>query len=189
MDLNAFVLISGGAILATGMWFMRTHNHIARLKRRCEQAEADVDAQLRHRHDVIPQLVEVVRGYVKQENAMIQEFMDAYRVAVSAMPRDVRLDAETVISANLQPILNTLSNLPELQSSQHFAKLRAELLDVENKLLAARRFLNLVAAEYNAALDSFPGNLIAQFMGFRPYRYFDLGVERPQVEERPQFQF
>jgi len=181
--------ISAIGAASAGALALFSYNRLVSLRRRCQRAEADIDVQLRHRHDLIPQLVQTVRGFVNQESSMFAGLMEAYKIAVSATAAHTRQQAENIISSNLQNILSTLDSYPELQSSAHFAGLRDDILDTEHKLSAARRFLNLAADEYNSALDRFPGVVIAPLFGLRPWRFFSIGADRPVMEEAPTVQF
>lgn len=181
--------VSAIGLMGTGAWVLLSYNRLVSLRRRCQRAEADIDVYLRHRHDLIPRLVETVRGFVKQETGLFNQLMDAYKTAVSAASEQSRLQAENIISSNLQNVLSSLDSYPEVQSSSHFLRLRDEISDTENKLAAARRFLNLAADEYNAALDRFPGILIAPLFGLKPYRFYTIGADRPVVEQAPAVHF
>ena len=187
--MDTTLLISGIALAGIGGHALLSYNQLVSLRRRCQRAEADIDVQLRHRHDLVPQLVETARGFINQESAMFGQLVNAWKAAASATSLRNRMEAENIVSNSLQNVMAALNSYPELQSSEHFRELRNEILDVENKLNAARRFLNLAADEYNAALDRFPGVFIARLAGLKAYRYYSVGAERPIMEEAPTLQF
>ncbi|MEZ5817762.1 MAG: LemA family protein [Hyphomicrobiaceae bacterium] len=161
------------------------YNRLAVLARRCEQAFADVDVQLRHRHDLIPSLVETVRSFAGHEAAILDSVMKARTDALRAVGSADKLEAETMLTSSINKLLAVVEANPTIQAGSHFAELRGELVDVNNKISAARRFFNLAVGEYNGVLDQFPGNLIGRRFGLREKRAYSLGLDRVFVEEAP----
>ena len=160
-------------------------NRIAALASRCDRAAADIDVQLRHRHDLIPNLVETVKGFASHERGLVDSLMSARAAAVRAASTADRDRAETEMSARIGMVFTTVEQYPEVKGSQHFTELRREMTDVENKIAATRRFFNMAVSEYNATLGQFPANAIARFAGLRPRAMFDLVANRATIEEAP----
>jgi LemA protein len=165
------------------------YNRLVTLSRRCDQAFADIDVQLKHRHDLIPGLVETVKGFASHEKHIIETVMAARATAMRATTADARLAAEGELSARLVQMISVTENNPEVRGSQHFTELRRDLSDTENKIAAARRFLNMSVAEYNASLEQFPANVIGSKFGLKSRRFYDLGAERVFFEDAPAVKF
>lgn len=165
------------------------YNRLAALSRRCEQAMADIDVQLRLRHDLIPALVETVRGFVAHERGLFETIAAARARAIRSADPAERMQAENALTSGLTRLVALADANPSSQASSHFADLRGELVDVNNKIAAARRFFNLAVSEYNATLDQFPGNLIGRRFGLTTRRAFDLGIERVFLEDAPAVKF
>ena len=164
---------------------MVIYNRLATLAHRCEQAFADIDVQLRHRHDVIPSLVETVRSFAGHEKSIIDNVMKARAEALRAVGSTDKLEAESALTASIVRLLAVVEANPTIQAGSHFSELRGEIVDVKNKISAARRFLNLAVGEYNGALDRFPGNLIGHRFGLQEKRSYSLGLDRVFVEDAP----
>jgi LemA protein len=153
------------AILLIGyvVWTLwRGGNHIAALDNRCMTASGDIDAQLKYRHNLIPGLVESVRGYVGHENEVLVKVAEANAAALRASTQQLRLDAETQLGNQITSLLSAAQKYPELKASDHFQDLQRQLVDVETKVTAARRFFNLATEEYNNHITRFPYNLVAK---------------------------
>lgn len=161
------------------------YNRLALLARRCEQASADIDAQLRHRHDLIPGLVETVRSFAAHERGLVETVARARARALRAMTPREKMAAENDLTASIVQLLSVAEAYPTAQASAHYTDLRADLADVTNKITAARRFLNLAVREYNATLDQFPANVIGPRFGMRERKGYDLGMERVFLEDAP----
>ena len=176
------------AILA--FWLMNAYNGLVRLRNRRQSAFADIDVQLRQRHDLVPQLVETVKGYAGHERDVLLKITEARSAAVSATTIDDKIKAEQQLTSALQGLKVSVEAYPDLKANQNFLKLQEELSDIENKLAASRRFFNAATMEYNTAVESFPSNLIANNFGFKKEVMFDLGNEgRMQMEEPPAVKF
>jgi LemA protein len=180
---------AGGVVAAAGFIVIGSHNRLVTLAQRCDQAFADIDVQLRNRHDLIPSLVETVRGFASHERAVIDSLMSARASAIRASTPEQQLQAEALVSVKLGQVLASAEAYPEVNGSQHFMELRREISDVEHKIAAARRFLNMAVSEHNASLAQFPNNLIVGRTGAQPRRYFDLGLDRVFAEEAPVVKF
>jgi len=165
------------------------YNRLVKLRNNREQAFADVDVQLRQRHDLIPQLVESVKGYMQHERGVLTEITEARANAMKAGTINEKIAAETRLTAALEGLKVSVEAYPDLKASQNFLDLQNEISDVENKIAAARRFFNSATKELNVATEVFPSNLIATLFNFRREPMFDLGEQRATAGEPPQIKF
>ena len=183
-----FIVI--GIILLIVIWVISLYNSLVRLRNRRQNAFADIDVQLRQRHDLVPQLVETVKGYATHERELLLRVTEARNAAMAATSIDSKIVAEQQLTSALQGLKVQVEAYPDLKANQNFLQLQEELSDIENKLAASRRFFNGSTTEYNNAVESFPGNLIARNFGFNREIMFDLGTDsRKQMEEPPKIQF
>ncbi len=171
------------------LYFVMANNRLVALRQRCDQAFADIDVQMKQRHDLIPNLVETVKGFTAHERGSLESVVQARAAALRAASPAERMKAETRLGRQLGQVLSLAESYPDLKASGHFAALRDEIGDIENKIAAARRFLNLAVAEYNTSLEQFPGNVVGPMFGASTRAGFDLGVERVFLEEAPVVKF
>ena len=184
------VFIVIGIIVLIALWAISAYNGLVRLRNRRQNAFADIDVQLRQRHDLVPQLVETVKGYAGHERELLTKITEARSAAMSARTIDDKIVAEQQLTSALQGLRVQVEAYPDLKANQNFLQLQEELSDIENKLAASRRFFNAATTEYNNATESFPGNLIAGNFGFKREILFDLGTDgRKQMEEPPTIKF
>ena len=162
---------------------LATHNRLVALDQRCETAFADVDVHLKHRQNLIPALVETVRGFTKHESDILLGVTQARAEALQAVAPEVRLSAEKNLTQNINALIGMAERYPELKASTHFNELRRELIDAENRITASRRFYNLAVGEYGATLRQFPGSTIARMFRMNARMPFDLGIERVLIDE------
>ena len=158
------------------------YNRLAALDERCETALADIDALLKHRHDLIPGLVETVRAFAGHETTVLTEVTRARASALQATRTDMRLEAETQLGQSINSLLSVVENYPELQAGGHFRELRVELTDTHNRITAARRFYNLAVNEFNSTLRQFPANLVAAVTRLARRKAFDIGAQREALD-------
>lgn len=185
----ALIIVLGLLVLVI-FWVVSLYNGLVRLRNRRQNAFADIDVQLRQRHDLVPQLVETVKGYASHEKELLMKVTEARTAAMSATSIDGKIVAEQQLSAALQGLKVQVEAYPDLKANQNFLQLQEELSDIENKLAASRRFFNGATTEYNNAVESFPGNLVARNFGFNREIMFDLGTDtRKNMEEPPKIQF
>jgi LemA protein len=161
----------------------RTHNRLVALDQRCETAFGDIDVHLKHRHNLIPPLVETVRGFSKHESDILQGVIAARAQALKAASPEMRLSAEQSLTQNINAVIGMAEHYPELKASTHFSDLRRELIDVENRVTASRRFYNLAVEEYGITLRQFPGSTIGRMFRMNLRTRFDLGIERVLTDE------
>ena len=170
-------------------WLIGIYNSLVRLRNTRQNAFADIDVQLKQRHDLIPQLVETVKGYATHEKELLTRITQARTAAMGATTIDDKIQAETRLSSALQGLKISVEAYPDLKANQNFLQLQEELSDIENKLAAARRYFNAATTEYNTGIETFPSNMIAGNFGFKRETLFDLGQERTTFEEPPKISF
>jgi LemA protein len=166
-----------------------SHNRLVALDQRCETAYADIDVHLKHRQNLIPALVETVRGFTKHESDILLGVTQARAEALRAVAPDIRLSAETNLTQNINALIGMAEQYPELKASAHFSELRKELVDAENRITASRRFYNLAVGEYGATRRQFPGSAIANLCKMSIRMPFDLGIERVLIDEPTTIKF
>jgi LemA protein len=183
------VVIFLGVIFLLIMMAISLYNRLVKLRNNREQAFADVDVQLKQRHDMIPQLVDAVKGYMGHERGVLTEITEARSNAIKATTINDKIVAENRLSAALDGLKVSVEAYPDLKASQNFMDLQNEIADIENKIAAARRFFNSATKELNVATELFPSNLIATLFNFKREPLFELGGQRAAVEEPPKIQF
>ena len=183
-------LIVLGVVGVLFMWGVSIYNGLVALRQRMKQAYADIDVQLKQRHDLIPNLVETVRGYAKHENETLTAVIQARGSAVNASSPGQAALAEKGLAGALGRLMMLQESYPDLKANQNFQQLQSELSDIENKVAATRRFFNNSVSEYNSGIEMFPATLIAGWLGFRTGEFFDVGEEQRQVlDTSPKVQF
>jgi LemA protein len=183
-------LILLGIVAVAGLWLLSAYNGLVSLRQRCGQAFSDIDVQLKQRHDLIPNLVETVKGYATHERETLEEVTKARNIAVSAQGAGAQAAAESALTGALGKLIAVAEQYPDLKANANFQQLQSELADLENKIAAARRYFNNSVSEYNATREGFPGVLIAERFAFKPAEFFNLEEgERKAVQETPKVQF
>src|SRR5512133_2865956 len=166
------------------------YNRLVKLRNNRENAFADIDVQLKQRLDLIPQLVEAVKAYMKHESTVLTDITNARTNALQARTINEKVAAENQLTSALQGLNVAVEAYPDLKASQNFIQLQEEIADIENKLAAARRFFNSATKELNNAVQTFPSNILAGMFGFQREPMFDLGTEqRSKAEETPKLNF
>jgi LemA protein len=178
-----------GVIVVFAVWIIMIYNQLVAMRQRVGQAFADVDVQLKLRHDLIPNLVETVKGYAAHERGTLEAVVQARNAAVAAQGPAQQAAAENMLTGALRQMFALAEAYPDLKANQNFQQLQAELSDVENKIAAARRFFNNAVQEYNTGIQQFPAALFAASLGFSQRTFFDVGEERAVVEKAPQVKF
>ena len=172
------------------IWMISLYNRLVRLRNNRENAFADIDVQLRMRHDLIHQLVESVKGYMKHESTVLSDVTNARANAMKAGSINEKIQAEQQLTTALKGLQVAVEAYPDLKASTNFMQLQEEIADVENKLAAARRYFNSATKELNVAVEVFPSNIVASMFGFKKEMMFDLGAEgRKDMEEPPEIKF
>jgi LemA protein len=182
-------LIVLAVIVAFIVWVIAIYNGLVTMRQRVNQAFADIDVQMKQRHDLVPNLVETVKGYAAHERGTLEEVVKARNAAVSAQGPAQQAAAENMLSGALRQLFALSEAYPDLKANANFQQLQAELSDLENKIAASRRFFNNAVQEYNTGIQRFPAALFAGSFGFTPKDFFDLGDDRKTVGEAPQVKF
>lgn len=169
------------------LWVAGLYNGLVKLKNRAKEAWADIDVQLKRRYNLIPNLVETVKGYASHEREVFQKVTEARTRAMGAQSVKEKQEAENVLSGTLKTLFAVSEGYPDLKASQNFLELQRELRDTEDKVQAARRFYNGNVRDLNIKIESFPANLIVSMFGFKKMDLFEL----TEAEERavPKVQF
>jgi LemA protein len=183
------ILVFLAIIFIIVLFVISLYNRLVRLRNNREQAFADIDVQLKQRHDLIPQLVDSVKGYMGHEKGVLTQITEARTNAMKATSINEKIDAENKLSAALDGLKISVEAYPDLKASQNFMDLQNEISDVENKIAAARRFFNSATKELNTSIEVFPSNLIAGMFNFKREPMFELGSERVVAEQPPKIQF
>ncbi|AXK83367.1 LemA family protein [Pseudolabrys taiwanensis] len=178
-----------GVIVVAVIWVISVYNSLVAMRQRVNQAFADVDVQLKQRHDLIPNLVETVKGYAAHERGTLEAVVQARNAAIAAPGVEQKVAAENMLTGALRQLFALSEAYPDLKANQNFQQLQAELSDIENKLAASRRFFNNAVQEYNTGIEQFPAALFAGTFGFTHRTFFDLGDARPQLEQAPSVKF
>ena len=178
-----------GVIVVVVLWVIMIYNQLVAMRQRVGQAFADVDVQLKQRHDLIPNLVETVKGYAAHERGTLDAVIKARNAAMTAQGTAQQAAAENQLSGALRQLFALSEAYPDLKANQNFQQLQAELSDIENKIAASRRFFNNAVQEYNTGIQQFPAALFAAMLGFSQRTFFDVGEERAVVEKAPQVKF
>ncbi len=187
--MSTSTLIVLAVIVVVILWVITIYNGLVAMRQRVNQSFADVEVQLRQRHDLVPNLVETVKGYAAHERGTLDEVVKARNAAVAAQGPAQQAAAENMLSGALRQLFALAEAYPDLKANASFQQLQAELTDIENKIAAARRFFNNAVQEYNTGIQRFPAALFAASLGFAPKEFFDLGDERKTVGEAPQVKF
>ena len=153
------------------------------------QAFADIDVQLKQRSDLIPNLVETVKGYAAHERGTLEAVVNARNAAIAAPGVEQKVAAENMLSGALRQLFALSESYPDLKANQNFQQLQNEITDIENKLAASRRFFNSSVQEYNTGIQQFPAALFAGIFGFSQRPFFDVGENRAQLEQAPSVKF
>lgn len=162
-------------------WLIIIYNGLVTLRNRVKEAWSDIEVQLKRRYDLIPNLVESVKGYAKHEKSVFENVTKARAEALSAKAPAQKAAAENMITEALKTIFAVAEDYPELRASENFKALQDELSDTENKIQASRRFYNTNVRDFNTKIEIFPNNLIANSLGFKQYELFEAG----EAEEKP----
>jgi LemA protein len=180
-----------GLIVVIALWGISAYNTLVSLRQRTNQAFADIDVQLKQRYDLIPNLIETVKGYAAHEKGTLEAVVAARNAAMNAGGGTTqKAAAEGMLSAALGRLIALSEAYPDLKANTNFLQLQSELSNVEDKLAAARRFFNNVVSEYNAAIQSFPALLFAASMGFQHRDFFDVGDDdRKRLDAPPAVKF
>jgi len=180
-----YILIGIFAVII--LWVIVTYNSLIRLKNQTQEAWSDIDVQLKRRYDLIPNLVNTVKGYAQHERELFEKVTQARAAAMQAQGPEAKTKAENMLSSTLKSLFAVAENYPTLKANENFLKLQDELSDTENKIQAARRFYNGNVRDFNTKIESFPVNTIAGMFNFKKYEFFELDQEEAKEPVKVQF--
>jgi LemA protein len=172
-------------IIVIVLWIIATYNNLVKERKKVENSWSQIDVQLKRRSDLIPNLVNAVKGYMKFESDTLEKVMNARARALGATNQKERLEAEGEVSGFLGRLLAVVENYPELKANQNVMSLQEELSNTENKISYSRQFYNDITMKYNTAIEVFPSNLIAKLFAFKPFDFFKIPEtekEAPKVD-------
>ncbi len=175
MSILTWVIV--GVIALALLWLMGAYNGLVRLRNQTDEAWSDIDVQLKRRFDLIPNLVETVKGYASHEKEVFEKVTEARAAAMNAQGPEAKGQADNMLSGALKSLFAVAEAYPQLKANENFAKLQDELSDTENKIQAARRFYNGNVRDFNTRMQQFPTNLIASSFGFSRREFFALDNE------------
>lgn len=179
MTITTIILIVLAVLV---LWFVFAYNRFVRLITRAKEAWADIDVQLKRRYDLIPNLVNTVKGYAAHESSAFENVTKARAAAMGAGSLAEKAGAENMLTGALKSLFAVSEAYPDLKANQNFLELQRELSDTENKIQAARRFYNTNVRDLNIATDSFPSNLVANLFRFTKMEFFDVDDRGPESE-------
>jgi LemA protein len=185
MTVVVIVLVVLAVLLV--LYGIATYNRLVRLRTQSEEGFSDIDVQLKRRHDLIPNLVETVKGYAAHERTTFENVTEARNRAVAAKGPEQQGQAENALSGALRQLFAVAEAYPDLKASQNFIELQDEITDTEDKIQAARRFYNMTVRDLNVKVDQFPSSMIAGFGNFQKREFFEL--EEPSDREVPVVSF
>lgn len=177
-------------VVLVALWAISAYNGLVRLRNNRENAFANIDVQLKQRHDLIPQLVAAVKGIADHEKSLLEAVTKARAAAMNASSINDKVEAENQLSNALAGLRVSLEAYPDLKANQNFLQLQGEISDIENKLAATRRFFNSTTKELNTAVQSFPSNILAGMFGFHAEPMFEIPqTERAEYDKAPEIKF
>ena len=169
----SFTIIILAIVVVAALWIVAAYNGLVTLKNRAKEAWSDIDVQLKRRYDLIPNLVETVKGYATHEKELFEKVTQARASAISAQGMQQKAEAENQLSNTLKSLFAVAESYPDLKASNNFLELQRELSDTENKIQAARRFYNTNVRDLNIKIESFPSNVIANMFNFKQMELFE----------------
>ena len=182
------LLIFGIILALVVVWLIAMYNRFVRLQVRSDEAWSDIDVQMKRRYDLIPNLIETVKGYATHEREAFENVTKARAAAMGAQSIEDHAKAENMLTGALKSLFAVAEAYPDLKANQNFLELQRELSDTENKIQAARRFYNGNVRDLNTAIKTFPSNLIAGMFGFKEREFFNLD-ENPEAREVVKVEF
>jgi len=187
MSITAWVVVA--VVVVCVIWAVSAYNGLVAMRQRVSQALSDIAVQLKQRHDLVPNLVETVKGYAAHERGTLDAVVKARNAAVTAQGPAAQAAAENALSGALRQLFALSERYPNLKANSNFQELQRALSDLENKIAASRRFFNNAVQEYNTAIAQFPAALFAASFGFAPRDYFEADEDRKTLERAPQVKF
>jgi len=176
-----------GVLAVLVLWIIFIYNRLVTLKNRVREAWSDIEVQLKRRYNLIPNLVETVKGYAFHEKEVFEKVTQARAKAIGAQNLKEKAVAENMLSNTLKSLFAVAESYPQLRSSENFQKLQEELTDTEDKIQAARRFYNGNVRDFNIKIESFPSNIIAKIFNFKKVEFFEIEEEAEKVVPKLKF--
>ena len=183
------LLIVGISIAVILLWLIGSFNGLVTLRNRAKEAWSDIEVQLKRRYDLIPNLVNTVKGYASHESATFEKVTEARTSAMAAGTPAARNDAENALSGTLKTLFAVSEAYPELKANTNFLELQRELSDTENKIQSSRRFYNGQVRDLNTKMERFPTNMFTSMLGFTKMDFFGLGDEAAAATKPVEVQF
>lgn len=185
---TTIIIIAVAVVILLGI--IGLYNNLVRMRNNRENAFANIDVQLKQRHDLVPQLVSTVKGYASHEKTVLENVTNARTAAMSANNINDKIQAENKLSSALANLKVSLEAYPDLKANQNFLQLQTEISDIENKLAASRRFFNSATKELNNAVQTFPANILAGMLGFHKEPMFEIpATDRASLDKAPEISF
>ena len=187
MSISAWIILAIAVVIV--LFGIASYNRLVAMRQQCNQAFADIDVQLRQRHDLVPNLVETVKGYASHERGTLDAVVQARNAAVRAQGPAAKAQAEAVLAGALRQLFALAEAYPNLKANSNFQQLQTDLTGLENKLATARRSFNDMVQQYNSMIQQFPTVLFATALGFVAHEFFNLGDERQVADQPPEVKF
>jgi LemA protein len=185
--METYLLITFGVLVVLGLWAVAIYNGLIKLKVRTNEAWSDIDVQLKRRHDLIPNLINTVKGYATHEKELFEKVTQARANAMNAQNPEEKGRAENMLTDALKSLFAVSENYPDLKANENFLELQRELSDTENKIQAARRFYNGNVRDLNTKIQVFPDSIVAKMLGIQKREFFE--IEEPAEREKPEIKF
>jgi LemA protein len=182
-----FGLILLGLIVVVAIWAIGIYNALVKLRVQAENAWSDIDVQLKRRWDLIPNLVETVKGYASHEKETLEAVIKARNIAMAAQGPEARAAAENMLTGTLKTLFAVAEQYPQLRAIESFTQLQSTLSEIEDYIQNARRFYNAVVRDLNTKIAMFPSNIIANIFNFEPREFFELGSEAERQAPKVSF--
>ena len=181
------LLVLVGVVAVVALWFVFTYNGLVRLRNQVKNAWSQIDVQLKRRYDLIPNLIETVKGYAAHEKETLERVVQARQRGIDASNVKDQQEAENMITGALRKLFALSEAYPNLKANENFLALQEELASTENKIAFARQYYNDTVKDFNTRQEMFPANLVASMLGFRPAEFFE--IEEASQREVPKVKF
>ncbi len=185
--METYLLLILVILIVLGLWVVMIYNGLIRLKVRTNEAWSDIDVQLKRRYDLIPNLINTVKGYATHERELFEKVTQARANAMNAQSPEQKAGAENMLSGALKSLFAVSENYPQLKANENFLELQRELSDTENKIQASRRFYNGNVRDLNTKILVFPDSIVAGILNIQKREFFE--IEEPKEKEAPKVQF
>jgi LemA protein len=181
------LLVLAGVVAVVALWFVFTYNGLVRLRNQVKNAWSQIDVQLKRRYDLIPNIVETVKGYAAHEKETFERVIQARQRGIDASTVKQQQEAENMITGALRQLFALSEAYPNLKANENFLALQEELASTENKIGFARQYYNDTVKDFNTRQEMFPANLVASMLGFQPAEFFE--IEEASQREAPKVKF